>query len=492
MTRRVNSNADQHLDRGRTAFQTGDLTAAETHIRAARDAGGGDAEVLGYLGYFARLRGEYDEAADHYAAALEQAPGDATLYNNLADARRSQGRNAEAVALFRRAMALAPDRAEIGANLGGLLLTMRHPEAALPVLEQALALNPEQTGAHADIASVLCAMNRYPEAIEHYRAIYRLQPSNNDARYLEALASLALGDFANGWRRHEARWYATLGRDHRRVFDVPAWLGEDNLPGRTILLHAEQGHGDTCQFIRYVPLVIARGARVLLEVQSGLKPLFSGMDGVAGVFGRGDRLPPFDLQCSLMSLPRAFRTDRNTIPATVPYIAPDPDRVAQWRQRLGPPDGRRRIAIAWSGSDTVWNRSMPLAVLAPLLEREDCVFHVAQTELRTEDRETSDGMSRLVDHSRDLADFADTAALLALMDQVVTVDTVLAHLAGAMARPTWTLLPLGADYRWMTHGATSPWYPTMRLFRQLALHDWTSVVASVVQALDDGTTGEAA
>ena len=276
------------------------------------------------------------------------------------------------------------------------------------------------------------------------------------------------------------------------MFDAPAWLGEDNLTGRTILLHAEQGHGDTVQFIRYVPMVIARGARVLLEVQAPLRPLFAGMDGIAGVFGRGDPLPPFDLQCSLMSLQRAFRTDRDTIPAAAPYITPDPDRVDQWRQRLGPPDGRRRIAIAWSGSDTVWNRSIPLSVLTPLLGREECVFHVAQTEIRAEDRETLDGMQMLVDHSRTLADFADTAALLALMDQVVTVDTVLAHLGGAMARPTWTMLPLGSDYRWMTQGTTSPWYPTMRLFRQPALHDWTSVVTTVTQALDQRKTGAAA
>lgn len=500
MTRRVNSTAAKHLDLGRTAFQTGDMTAAETHIHAAQDAGLNDPETLGYLGYFARLRHDYDAAADHYAAALEQAPGDAALYNNLADVRRAQGHNAEAVALFRRALALAPDRAGIGANLGGLLLTLRRPEAALPVLEQALALDPAQIGAHADLASVLCAMNRYPEAIEHYRAIQRLQPSNNDARYLEAMASLALGDFRNGWRRHEARWYAELGRSHRRVFDAPGWLGEDDLAGRTILLHAEQGQGDTVQFVRYAPMVIARGAsrgasraaHVLLEVQASLRPLFAGMNGVAGVFARGDPLPPFDLQCSLMSLPRAFRTDRDTIPATVPYITPDPDRLAQWRQRLGPPDGRRRIAIAWSGSDTVWNRSLPLSALAPLFDRKDCVFHVAQTEIRTQDRETLDGMRMLIDHSRTLADFADTAALLALMDQVVTVDTVLAHLGGAMARPTWTMLPLGSDYRWMTQGTASPWYPTMRLFRQPALHDWTSVVTTVTQALDQRKTGAAA
>jgi hypothetical protein len=185
-----------------------------------------------------------------------------------------------------------------------------------------------------------------------------------------------------------------------------------------------------------------------------------------------------------MSLPRAFHTRLDTIPAAVPYLAPPPERVAHWRARLGAPDGRRRVAIAWSGSCTVWNRDMPLAVLGPVLQRPDCEFHVAQTEIAPDDRTALAEMPQIVDHSAELADFADTAALVSLMDRVVTVDTVLAHLAGALGKPTWTMLPLGADYRWMSGGSDSPWYPTMRLFRQPALHDWPSVVAAVSTALD--------
>lgn len=472
------------IELGHAAFTRGELAAAEGHFRAALAAGEDRADVRDFLGYFARRRGAVEEAGDHYAAALAHAPADAAICNNLGDVRRAQNRIGEAIALFRRAATLAPDRAEIHANLGAVLLESRRPDLALPHLQRALERQPDLMTAHDQIAMALCALNRYQEALPHYRAIQRAMPSNNDSRYLESLALLALGDFANGWRKHEARYYGQLGRGHRTSLPEPAWLGEDDIAGRTILLHAEQGFGDTCQFVRYVPMVAARGGRVRLVVQKPLHSLLDGFPDVDIVVGYGDPLPDFELQCSLMSLPRAFRTELASIPQNVPYIHASPDRVVAWARCLGPPDGRRRIALAWSGSDSVWNRAIPLAKLAPLLSRPECVFHAVQTEIRPADRDMLTHWPNIVDHSATLRDFADTAALLTLMDQVLTVDTVLAHLAGAMALPVWTMLPLGADYRWLTHGGTSPWYPTMRLFRQPAFQDWDSVVEAVARALD--------
>jgi len=318
--------------------------------------------------------------------------------------------------------------------------------------------------------------------------VIELQPGNANARYLEALALLALGDFRRGWTRHETRWYSTLGRDRRRSFPQPYWLGDEDLAGRTILLHAEQGMGDTLHFVRYVPDVVRLGGRVLLEVHAELQPLLAGLPDVAGVFARGDDLPPFDLHCSLMSLPRVFRTELATIPAAVPYLPAPEDRVATWRARLGEPDGRLRIALAWTGSaNGPWNRDMGLKPLLPLLQRTDCTFHVAQVEISDADRALLATLPQLVDHSAALTDFAETAGLLAQMDLAISVDTALAHLAGALARPVWTLLPLGADYRWMLQRSDSPWYPTMRLFRQPRLNDWAAVVAAVGAALDEWT-----
>jgi Tfp pilus assembly protein PilF len=476
----VDINLETAMERGRAAFAQGDHVAAEVHFREALAAGRDDADVHHHLGYLARNRGDLDEAAARYADGLEHAPTDAHLHNNLGEARRTQGHMAEAAALFRRGLELEPDAAPIAANLGSVLVAMQRPDLALPHLEHSAALDPGQMPVHADIAMCLCSMNRYADSLAAYRRIYEIQQSANDARYLEALAILALGDFETGWRKHEARWYAHLGQPLRRVAPGPYWLGDADLTGRTILVHAEQGHGDTIQYLRYIPLLRERAARVILEVQPALKPMLA---GVPDVYARGEDPPPYDTHCSFMSLPRAFRTMRDTIPASVPYLTVPPESLAKWRERLGPSDGRRRIGIAWTGTSAVWNRSIPLPLLQPLLDRSDCEFHIIQTSMEPDDPATLAGMPRLIDHSAALADFADTAAVVELMDLIVSVDTALAHLGGALAKPTWTMLPFGAEYRWLTSGTTSAWYPTMRLFRQPELFGWRQVVAAINTAL---------
>lgn len=469
------------LDLGRAAFARGDRAEAESHFRAAYLAGQTDVEVQHHLGFLARARDDLDEAAARYEDALEQDPGDAHLHNNLGEVFRAQGRMAEAAALFQRARALAPDQGPIAANLGSLLLAMARPDLALPHLEFAAALAPDNIQVQADRAVCLCSLNRYADSLAIYRTMYRHKPDHNDARYLEALALLALGDFENGWRKHEARWYAHLGQPLRRRMPGPYWLGDDDLAGQTLLVHAEQGHGDTIQYLRYVPMLRERAARVVLEVQPALKAL---LEGTPDVFARGEALPGYTAQCSFMSLPRAFRTTADSIPAEVPYLSVPPSALSRWRERLGPGDGRRRVAVAWTGASAVWNRSMPLRFLAPLLRRPDCAFHVVQTDMEPGDRDMLRDMPWVNDHSQALDNFADSAAVVALMDLVITVDTALGHLAGALAKPVWTMLPFGAEYRWRTQGATSAWYPTMRLFRQPALSDWPAVINAVQAALD--------
>jgi Flp pilus assembly protein TadD len=476
----VDINTETAMERGRAAFALGDHAAAETHFRDAMLAGRDDADVHHHLGYLARKRDDLEEAAARYAAALRHAPTDAHLHNNLGETRRARGHAAEAIALFRRGLELLPDAAPIAANLGSMLLAVKRPDLALPHLERAAELDPGQIQVDSDIAVCLCSMNRYREALWVYQRMYQAHPAANDARYMEALALLALGDFENGFRKHESRWYARLGHDMRRSAPGPRWTGEDDLSERTILVHAEQGHGDTIQFLRYIPLLRARAKRVILEVQPGLKPLLA---GTPDVYARGEDVPAYDLHCSFMSLPHAFRTTRESVPAAVPYLTVPPERLFAWRERLGPPDGRRRIGIAWTGASTIWNRSIPLPVLEPLLRRPDCTFHIIQTAMEPDDRVTLQRMPHLVDHSTALTDFADTAAVVELMDLIVSVDTVLAHLGGALAKPTWTMLPFGAEYRWLTEGSTSAWYPTMRLFRQTALFGWPEVIDAVNDAL---------
>lgn len=298
---------------------------------------------------------------------------------------------------------------------------------------------------------------------------------------------MTLGDYRRGFQKYEARWLRT-GMPRRRSFGKALWLGEYPLARKTVLVHAEQGLGDTIQFARYAPQLARSGAKVVLEVQPELTALLSRLEGVASVVGRGAALPPYDVHCPAGSLPLALRTEMSSIPANVPYLAASEGRIAKWREKLGHLPSPR-IAVAWSGrvdhaNDR--NRSIPFERFAPLLAAGPGSFVSIQRELRDGD---AAALARLpnVTHVGDaLADFDDTAAVMALADLVISVDTAVVHLAGAMGRPVWVLLPFQPDWRWLLDREDSPWYPTARLFRQPKPGDWASVIAKVGDELSRG------
>lgn len=468
--------AEQH-------FAAGRLHEAEPLFRRVLGISGDDARVLHYLGYIARGRGDLHAAEQNYTAATLLEPDNAQLHNNLAEVQHTLGQHEAAVKSYRRAATLAPDEAVIALNVGKALRVLHREEEAVEWLRRATSIRADLVEARSEICPALCSLGRYEEALAEYRLAIELQPDNWNARYLEALALVALGDWENGWEKHEARWRAELGAAQRRVYPQPYWLGEPIEPGQTILLHAEQGLGDVLQFVRYAPMVAERGARVLLEVHASLVPLVGGMPGVTRAFAIGETPPPFDLHSSLMSMPRAFRTTLANVPAEVPYLSAPDQHVGAWRERIGT-SRKRRIGIAWSGTASPWNRAIPLAMLAPLAMRPDCELHVLQTEIWPEDRATLETLPQIWNHSASLKDFADTAALATLMDMVISIDTAAAHLAGALGKPAWVLLPVGPDYRWMLERTDCPWYPTMRLFRQTELNRWEPVIATVTRELD--------
>jgi hypothetical protein len=293
------------------------------------------------------------------------------------------------------------------------------------------------------------------------------------------MLKLLLGDYEEGWELYEWRW-KDWGRDFVRPFPQPLWLGDAPIAGKTLLIHPEQGLGDFIQCCRYIPMVEAMGAKVLVEVTAPLVPLISTLKGSFSVVRSGQPLPHFDFHCPIMSLPLAFRTTVETIPANVPYLFADPARKALWQQRLGPRT-RMRVGLAWSGNPSHkndLNRSMPFRALAPWLALA-VDFHVLQKDIRPEDAAALAQFPNVQVHSAELGDFADTAALADEMDLVISVDTSVAHLAGALGRPLWVLLPFNPDYRWFLDRSDSPWYPSATLFRQPALGDWDSVVAAV-------------
>jgi len=360
--------------------------------------------------------------------------------------------------------------------------------------EQALAHDPTMVQALVNRASLLAMRGQHEAALEGYARAREVQPDSADAHWNEALSRLASGDYASGWRQHEWRWRTNAMRALERVYPQPLWLGETPLAGRTILLHGEQGYGDMLQFCRYAPLVAALagpGANVVLEVPIHLARLLRTMPGPQLVIPQTEAPPAFDVHCPLLSLPLALGTTLETIPAVVPYLFADPDQERAWRIRLAALPGLR-VGLVWGGNprpdDPVATaidprRSIALARLAPL----GAVPGVSFVSLQKGDRATEakappPGMV-LHDWTDELWDFADTAALIAGLDLVISVDTSVVHLAGALGKPVWVLNRYDACWRWL-HGRTdSPWYPTARLFGQPSYGDWDSVIAEVAAAL---------
>jgi len=434
------------------------------------------------LGGAYRDLGRWDEAVACGRRALELKPEAPEIQMNLGLFLKDQGNLAEAVVWYQQAIARRPEFAEAHSNLGNALRLLDRTDEAIACYQRALALRPNDAEAHNNLALTLNDRCELDAAEWHYTEALRLRPDFDDPRFSRAMLRLLRGDFQRGWPDYERRWsYAEL---RPRPFRQPLWDGSP-LQGRTILLHAEQGLGDTLMFVRYAPLVATSGGRVLVECQPELVRLLQSVAGIAGLIPAGSPLPPFDVHLPLLSLPGVFQTNASTIPANVPYIHPIPADVAR-RQTAGASTLGPRVGLVWRGSQQHRNdrrRSISLADLAPLASVPGITFISLQKgEAALEALRPPAGMT-LIDPMFDIRDFADTATLVANLDLVIAVDTSVAHLAGAMGRPVWTLLPYNPDWRWGLDRDDTPWYPTMRLFRQPAIGDWAGAVAQVATAL---------
>lgn len=468
------------------AHEAGDLAGAAHLLNFIIGSGWREAEALYFLGFLKLRQNDPVGALRLLTSSAAIKPDDARMLSHMGETLHRLGAHEGAILCFRAAIELWPDFVSAHANIAAALHALDRPEEALEQLRVAEAMAPDNANIVCGIASALHTQGRYGEAMAEFRRAQALQPGHLRARYYESLALLAEGDFLAAWENHETRLQLTIGGNLPRGFAQPIWSGEQDIAEQTILLHAEQGLGDAIQFIRYAPLVAARGAIVLLEVHPRMRSLCAAVPGVAHVFARDGALPAFDLHCPLLSLPRAFRTELATIPAEVPYLRAEPTQCEFWRQRLGEKQ-RRRIGIAWSGSPSHTNdraRSIPLGLLAPLLSRRDIDFHVLQADVRAPDRPILAELNRVFDHGATLGDFASTAALITQLDLVIGVDTALVHLAGALGVPTWVLLSFTHDWRWLRGRDDSPWYPTARLFHQPARGDWASVIDAVIGELD--------
>ncbi len=422
------------------------------------------------------------EAILAYQAALALRPHYVAALTNMGVALTGAGRREEAATALQTAATLAPTQPEVLLNLGTALQGLGRLSEARESQETILAQDPLYWAAWSNLAAILHFEGELAEAEAAWQHSLELHPDQPDARYSRALNLLLAGDYARGWEALEYRWQATQHRGRARHTHLPLWTGED-LTGRTILLHAEEGLGDTIHFARYVPLVAARGGKVVLETYAPLARLFAGLDGVEHLAVQGEALPEAHLQCPLQSLPRAFGTRIKTIPAAVPYLRPDATALHRWKRQLT--GSGKRIALVWAGSATHGldhERSIAFSRLAPLWQVPCVRWFSVQVGARATDL-ASAPPGTVEDLSPALTDFAETAAALCAMDLLISVDTSVAHLGGALGKPVWLLLPTTPDWRWLLGRDDSPWYPTMRLFRQTRAGDWEGVIARVAAAL---------
>lgn len=462
---------------------------------------------------------EYDQAAIIYRMLTRMDPMHANGYCNLANTLAQQGKAGEAIAYYQAALMLDPNSSYTTHKLANLLSHERdwvaaeacyrkvleqnpqNPEAhndygniffhqrklkeAVACYRKALELNPDLAIAHSNIGNALQDLGDYPGAIVHYKRSVELDPTSAGAHYNLALSQLCEGDYPEGFRGYEWRWDFTTLMTPRRPFPQPLWLGQP-LKGKRILLHAEQGLGDTIQFVRYIPMVAARGAEIILEVAPALKALFQDYPGVKQVVARGEQLPFFDYQCPLMSLALAFKTTVETIPAKTPYIS-IPATEAEQASHECPGEGLR-IGISWAGNPKNKRddlRSIPLKEFVPLTSVPGLSFFALQKGPAMAQVPELSPILPLDTHCSTFGSFRETAALIETLDLVITVDTAVAHLAGAMNKPVWLLLPFVGDWRWMRNRDDNPWYPTARLFRQSEERTWSEVIANVTAALSD-------
>jgi Flp pilus assembly protein TadD len=477
------TDSNYHCNLGEALRQSGRLESAITSFKEAIRLNPMLAVAHNNLGIALAACKDFSQAIESYRRAIQIQPDYAEAHGNLGNALKESRRFDEAVAECRTAVSIKPQNAEFHNQLGAALAESGEIDEAVGEYKTAIHLDPRHADAHSNMGNALAAQGRVQDAVASCETAVRLRPDSVPAHWNFAVALLRAGDYQRGWAEHEWRLKSPV-RGFGPRFTQPAWDGSA-LDGRTILLHAEQGFGDTIQFARFIKQIAMMGGQIILECPRELLRLLRDSAGVDRVIGRGDELPHFDVHAPLMSLPLIFGTLLETIPASVPYLGVSDALITRWKERLvesagGAPTihvGLCCIGNAAHRYDR--DRSIRFAEFAPLATA-GVTFHSLHTEPLSE---SVIGQMRLVDHSRELIDFTETAALLANLDHVVSVDTAVAHLSGALGISTSVLLPAVPDWRWMMHRQDNAWYPTLRLYRQKRRGQWSDVMQRVARSL---------
>jgi tetratricopeptide (TPR) repeat protein len=475
---------------GYIAAKQGDHQRAADYVTRALQNTAASPEQIHFAALVCQQAGRHADAAALFERCLERTPHHVPSLHGAALSFAALGEHEQALALFERLTARHPQLAEAHYNKGSVLGAMGRYEDEIAAYRQAIALKPNFVRAYVNLGVALRDLHRFDDALQQFKKALAIDPNHAGARTNRAQTNLLLGEFEHGWREYEWRW-----RDGTAAhgFDpATLWTGAQALAGKTVFVHHEQGFGDTLQFLRFTNRLSSAGARVVLRVQDALLPLLRGYPGVAEVIGETAPVPPFDYHCPTLSLAFALKVRADGLGAPTPYLSADTASVAQWNSlwKGGFRDARRpRVGLVWSGNRghvNDRNRSMPLAHLASLFEAE-AEFVSLQKELRDDDRARFTQLVQggvLLDVAERLGTFADTAGLIAQLDLIISVDSAVAHLAGALGKPVWIALPFTPDWRWQLKRSDSPWYPRVRLFRQEARGDWSSVTDEIRQALE--------
>ena len=440
--------------------------------------------VWNFLGAAKKGLGLVKAASEAFKKVTDLNPTYPDGFGNLGVTLQEEGKLDEAIVSFNKALSLKPDNAEAYNNMGTALKKQGQLDEAMVSYNKALSLKPDYAHALNNRANIYAEFNLFEEAMVDYDRALQIKPDFHDVNFAKATTLLLGGDYANGWPLYESRWHLMHHKAEAKLFDSPPWLGETDLAGKTIFVHAEQGLGDTIQFCRYVPLLAKRGARVIVRAQSPVIDLLSSLDGVAQLLRPGDKIPEWDFHCPMMSLPLAFGTLIDSVPDHGPYLSVESALVSHWADRLGP-GTRPRVAIAWRGNpENSYDRKrrIDLCDLVRLLDgnMEWISLHHDLTDDEVSLIEATPQLTRPLDENTDLT---DAAAICMIADAVISVDTSVAHIAGALGQPTFVMLPFHPDHRWLLNRSDSPWYSAIRLFRQNSDRAWQPVVEDAIASV---------
>jgi tetratricopeptide (TPR) repeat protein len=482
----ASNNPEAYAHLGIALEHLGKLDEAEGAYRQAIALRADYLEAYIHLVTILRSKGQLDEAQAACSRAIQIDSNCAEAYGNLGNLLKDRGKFNDAIIAYRRAIELKPHLADSHTNLGFALAEIGQVDEATAALSRSIAIKPQNPEAYLGLGNVLSDEARWDEAIAAYQKSIAFSPDFAQAHNNLAFALLASGEFKHGWQELEWRWKCADNYQlPQRNLVQPTWDGSP-LAGRTILIQTEHGFGDSIQFIRYVPLVAGHDGKIIIECQPELQRLFQTVHPSAQVIARGDPLPRFDVHCGLLSLPRIFGTTLGNIPNAVPYLYADDQKAAKWRARLADDPSAFNVGLVWTGNPANRlnrNRAVDFSMLAGLGNVAGVRFVSLQKGAATVNAKNPPPGFEIVDWTDELKDFSDTAALITNLDLIISVDTAVAHLSAAMNKPVWLLIPFMPEWRWMLVREDSPWYPTMRLFRQETRGDWGAVVSRIAKEL---------